>query len=91
MMMVAVAISGLILGSLSWLAGWVVRFLDFYQTRSSPGFSAVITEVSIEPGPYSLSSSSPEFWPIFCSGLVGLAVVLVPQLGNGVSGNREIV
>jgi hypothetical protein len=79
-MMVAVAIAGLILGFLVWLSGWVFNFFDFLVLLlrpASPGFSQ---EVIIDFGPYSLSSTSPAFWPTLCLGFALLAGMLVGLL-----------
>jgi hypothetical protein len=79
-MMVGVAIAGLILGFLAWLAGWVFDFLDFLALLLRPAPTGVSHEVIIYVGPYGLSSASPAFWPTLCLGFALLAGMLAGLL-----------
>jgi hypothetical protein len=72
-MMIAVAVTGLILGFLVWLSGWVFDLLGLLQMSAAPGYSQ---ETIIDVGPSSVSSNSAAFWPILFLGLALLAGVV---------------
>jgi hypothetical protein len=75
--MVAVAIAGLVLGFLTRLCRWAFDFLDFLAVILQPNSLSVSHEVIVYLGPYSVSSTSPAFWPTLClvfAVLVGISV-----------------
>jgi hypothetical protein len=72
-MMIAVAVTGLILGFLAWLSGWLFDLLGLLQMPAAPGYSQ---ETIIDVGPYSVSSTSAAFWPILFLGLALLAGIV---------------
>jgi hypothetical protein len=51
--------------------------------RLTPASSGFSQEVIIDFGPYSLSSTSPAFWPNLCIGFALLAGILVRVAING--------
>jgi hypothetical protein len=72
-MMVAAAMSGLPIGFVTWLSGWIFDGLDLFRKLDSTDLDV---EVIIEVGPYNLSSRSPSFWPILCLGFAVAGEVL---------------